>query len=488
MNPWLYWLPSSIKSLKLGQTIFYRDFPVKKLSGMKAALLGRLTAKLSEQNAARRQNADFFIKELGLDNRSGLSYIRLPIMAESLAQRNALYHASNGLGLGLSLMYPKPVNGIEELAGYFNFRDVFPAGGLKGLSPYPLIRLLHGKTVSTSLPFSRRLRRADYSNRESLTAMKLIITIDTEEDEWGKYSVAGHSVENIKKVPALQRLFDEFNVKPTYLVAHTVCEDDSAVEILNGIMDKGGCEIGAHCHPWNTPPFEEELTVYNSMLCNLPPRLQYLKMQSLDETIKKKFGVKPVSFRCGRWGYSSEVAENLLKLGYKVDTSIASYTDWSEYNGPDFSSTPPLAYRFDAKEILTARPSGALVEVPATVGFLQRRFSFTNSIIKAVSRPPLSTLRLKGLLWRLNLVNKVWLSPEYHNAATMIRLVRRMKENNLGFLNMTFHSPCLVPELTPFVRTAEDARAFISNIREFLSFTQDEGIESIKLSEATRHI
>ncbi len=128
LNPWLYWLPSSIKSLKLGQTIFYRDFPVKKLSGMKAALLGRLTAKLSEQNAARRQNADFFIKELGLDNRSGLSYIRLPIMAESLAQRNALYHASNGLGLGLSLMYPTPVNGIEELAGYFNFKGTsFPA-------------------------------------------------------------------------------------------------------------------------------------------------------------------------------------------------------------------------------------------------------------------------------------------------------------------------------------------------------------------------
>ncbi len=328
----------------------------------------------------------------------------------------------------------------------------------------------------------------DCGNRESHTAMKLIITIDAEEDDWGKYSIAGHSVENIREIPALQRLFDEFNVKPTYLVAHTVCEDEGAVEILKGIMDRGASEIGAHCHPWNTPPFEEETTACNSMLCNLPERLQYLKMKSLDETIKKKFGVKPTSFRCGRWGYNSGVAKNLVKLGYKVDTSIASYTDWSEYGGPDFSSAPPLAYRFDGEDISTPRPTGALVEVPATVGFLQRRFSFTNSIIKALSKPPLSALRLKGLLWRLNLANKVWLSPEYHNAATMIRLVRRMKENNFGFINMAFHSPCLVPKLTPFVRTAEDKRAFISNIREFLSFTKTEGIESIKLSETTRLI
>ncbi len=119
LNPWLYWLPTGVKSLKLGQTIFYSDFPVKKLSGMKAALLGGLTTRLSEQNAARRQNADFFIKELGLDNRSGISYLRLPVMAKNLTERDALYHAATALGLGLSLMYPTPINEIEELAGYF---------------------------------------------------------------------------------------------------------------------------------------------------------------------------------------------------------------------------------------------------------------------------------------------------------------------------------------------------------------------------------
>lgn len=134
-NPWLYWLPTGVKSLKLGQTIFYKDFPVKKLSGMKAALLQNLMKRLDRQNAVRRQNADFFIKGLGLDNRCGVSYLRLPVMAQSRAQRDALYHASSGLGLGLSLMYPSPVNGIEELVGYFN-------SNFKGTS-FP-----HAETVS----------------------------------------------------------------------------------------------------------------------------------------------------------------------------------------------------------------------------------------------------------------------------------------------------------------------------------------------------
>ena len=88
--------------------------------------------------------------------------------------------------------------------------------------------------------------------------MKLIVTIDTEEDNWGEYKPAGHTVENIVRVQGVQQLFDEFSVRPTYLISYPVADDDRAVSILKGILERGGCEIGTHCHPWNTPPFEEE--------------------------------------------------------------------------------------------------------------------------------------------------------------------------------------------------------------------------------------
>ena len=105
--------------------------------------------------------------------------------------------------------------------------------------------------------------------------MKLIVTIDTEEDNWGSYNPTGNTVENIGYIRELQELFDKYDVKPTYLLTYPVATDDNSVSLLRGVMERGGCEIGTHCHPWNTPPFKEQTGPKNSMLCNLPSNLQY---------------------------------------------------------------------------------------------------------------------------------------------------------------------------------------------------------------------
>lgn len=318
--------------------------------------------------------------------------------------------------------------------------------------------------------------------------MKLIITIDTEEDSWDGYSPTDNTVRNIERVPALQEMFDGFGVRPTYLVTYPVATDATAVSILKAVMDRGACEIGAHCHPWNTPPFEEEMIKRNTMLCNLPKGLQFEKLRVLDEAIKRSFGIKPTSFRCGRWGYNGDVAENLQRLGYKVDTSIAAYMDWSAYDGPDFSTIPPKAFRFTTDDICGESRNGAMAEVPATVGFLQRRFRMTNRIHRAVRRSPVNRLRIAGVLHRAGLVNKVWLSPEYADAKSMIKLARRMRENGYTFLNMYFHSPNLIAGLTPFVRTKEDEKDFLDRTNDFLKFAFAEGIKSITLSESLKYI
>ena len=69
--------------------------------------------------------------------------------------------------------------------------------------------------------------------------MYLVITIDTEEDNWGNFSPNGYSLENINKIPALQELFDEFNVKPTYLLTYPVATDKTAVSIFKKILKTG---------------------------------------------------------------------------------------------------------------------------------------------------------------------------------------------------------------------------------------------------------
>ena len=188
--------------------------------------------------------------------------------------------------------------------------------------------------------------------------MKLIVTIDTEEDNWSRYSATDNPVKNIERLPHLQSLFDIFGVKPTYLVSYPVATSPRSVDILRGFLDEGKCEIGMHCHPWNTPPFEEEINNYNTMLCNLPEELQYKKMENLHKMILRNFGIVPVSFRAGRWGFNQGVARALCRLGYRVDTSVTPFENWVIYQGPDFSGFDPFPFRFDPESFYMSGEGG----------------------------------------------------------------------------------------------------------------------------------
>lgn len=318
--------------------------------------------------------------------------------------------------------------------------------------------------------------------------MKLVITIDTEEDNWGDYRSSGYTLENIGRIPRLQDLFDRFDVKPTYLVTYPVANNEKALAMLKGIANTGRCEIGAHCHPWNTPPFEEERTARNSMLCNLPSDLQYRKLRRQHQEIEQNFRVSSVSFRAGRWGYNQSVSSNLIRLKYKVDTSVTAYTDWSIYCGPDFSNIPPSPYTISANGCLTMDDEKHLTEIPATVGYIQPNFSICNYSHKTLTGKPWSLLKMHAVLSRANLLNKVSLSPELANSRDMIRLTETMISKGFPVINMFFHSTSLMAGLSPFVKTKKDESAFFRRIREFISYSKNRRIESVTLSEAAAHI
>lgn len=313
--------------------------------------------------------------------------------------------------------------------------------------------------------------------------MNLIITIDTEEDNWARYSTTDNPVENIEKIVQLQALFDRFGIKPTYLVTYPVATNPRSVAILKAILDEGKCEIGTHCHPWNTPPFEEEISERNSMLCNLPEDLVCRKLESLHNVISENFGISPVSFRAGRWGFGTSVTRPLASMGYLVDTSVSPFVDWSAYHGPDFSDYPLSPYRFDLDDIFTPRADGVLLEIPATVGFLQGDFARCQRWTRACDKNNAKKLHLKGILRRVGLLEKAWLSPEQSNAKIMIRLAQRIEEIKLPCLNMSFHSTTLVAGLSPFVRDQEDEMIFLQNIEKLLVHASKSNWTTVLLKE-----
>lgn len=312
--------------------------------------------------------------------------------------------------------------------------------------------------------------------------MYLTITIDTEEDNWGEYDRSSYTVENIARIPRLQDVFIRRGIRPTYLISYPVATDPTAIDILGNYRKSGLCEIGTHPHPWNTPPLHETRTTFNSYISNLSPGLQYRKIRTLHEAILKNFDVAPKSYRSGRWGFNEEVARNLIRLGYSVDTSISPASDWSEYEGIDYSgsSLDPFVYRM---EDLAAERGGSLLEVPATIGFVQTSRRIANSAYWTIKRKLPAGNKILAALSRLRVLNHVCISPETHDASHMIRLTAALMKRGTKVINMFFHSPSLLEGCSPFVRTGADVTAFLSRIDQFLEFAQSAGLRSVTMSE-----
>ena len=122
IRPGLYWIPAAMPFLRLGQSIFPKTVPVKRLSGMQAGLLHDWQQRLQQSNQVRRETAAAISGQLPLRLPQGSShpYLRLPIYAPTPQRRARIHSLSERRGLGVSLAYPTPINEIPEISGMFD--------------------------------------------------------------------------------------------------------------------------------------------------------------------------------------------------------------------------------------------------------------------------------------------------------------------------------------------------------------------------------
>lgn len=128
ITPALYWLPSGTPFLKLGATLFYDDFPMSRLSNMKAAVLRNWQNHLVASNKTRAETATFYCEQLELNNpgREGLPHLRFPVTLASSDDRDIVLRTSRAGGAGISKMYPTPINEIPKLKATFDGKE-FPS-------------------------------------------------------------------------------------------------------------------------------------------------------------------------------------------------------------------------------------------------------------------------------------------------------------------------------------------------------------------------
>src|SRR5438270_2432195 len=184
----------------------------------------------------------------------------------------------------------------------------------------------------------------------------VIVSVDTEEDNW-RPSRNGVAVGNIRELARLGGFFDRLGVRPTYLVNYQVAIKPCAVEVLRDLGASGNAEIGAHLHPWNTPPLDEAFVPRNTMLKNLPADLQLAKLERLTATLEQAFETSPRVFRAGRFGFGSGTVAALLRCGYCVVSSVTLFWNWQWLDyGSVFVGETLDDYRF-APDADSTRPA-----------------------------------------------------------------------------------------------------------------------------------
>jgi perosamine synthetase len=128
VHPLLYWLPAGMPSLRLGQTFFHKEFPVKKMGGMKAGMLYNWRNRLAQSNHTRAETAAYFNQRLRATSERdpSIPYLRLPILVDSPQVRARIDVLSQEMGLGVTSMYPTPIDEIEEIRTSFKGK-AFPS-------------------------------------------------------------------------------------------------------------------------------------------------------------------------------------------------------------------------------------------------------------------------------------------------------------------------------------------------------------------------
>jgi hypothetical protein len=291
------------------------------------------------------------------------------------------------------------------------------------------------------------------------------MTIDTEEEwhwetGWPRENL---SVGNIRHLPKLQELCDRHGVATTYYTNQAVLDDGEARQILLEVARHKHVEIGMHIHPWNTPPFDLDKPVHarDTFVHNLPPEVAIPKLESVYQRFVE-CGVKPTSFRGGRFSCGATVQEFLRDKGLVADSSVVPFTSWDDEGAPDYRHRDCYPVR------LAPRRAGdqPFWEIPQTVGFTRRPFRLWQRTFDCIEHTWLRKLRLIGMAERSGLVRRVWLNFEFPAGRNMLPFLRKLRRMKLPCICLSVHSSSLMAGRNGLTPTKADEDRIFAYMEE----------------------
>jgi hypothetical protein len=315
--------------------------------------------------------------------------------------------------------------------------------------------------------------------------VKVIITIDTEADnQWGL--ALTQETANIRFIPRFQALCERYRFPPTYLCTYEMASANAFDDVLVPLHASGRAEIGAHLHPWTTPPLSrwdrgETAVAYPS---ELPVGVFARKLESLTRLLADKIGAPPRSYRAGRWGLSAAHIPLLLRHGYIADCSVTPLVRWTDRgaqeNGQDFVDAPVTPY-FMAWGDPGREGTSSLLEVPVTILYtntLMRRSPMLRGVYARHRRAALARL-----LNRTFVVAPQWFRPFSDMTVGRLRAIfdtaRRL---DLPVIEMMFHSSELMPKGSPHSPDEASVEQLFERLEGTFAFLAREGVEGSTLA------
>lgn len=306
------------------------------------------------------------------------------------------------------------------------------------------------------------LGHQDYIDLERDEAPRLLVVVDTEaEFDWDSDPDSqATGVSSMESIGLGQEIYEQYHIKPCYAVDYAVVSQPEGYQELVKWLQEDRCEIGAHLHPWITPPIEEALCPHYTFPGNLPAHLEKAKLKNLTQSIEEVFGKRPRAFKAGRYGVGPNTASILEELGYDTDLSLCPPVDYSYCGGPDFSDCESKPFWFGNQK--------KLLELPVTGSFCGFAGQYQKQLYNLGQAYP--KLKLQSLFSRAGLVDRLILSPEGFSTAEHIRLTKVLLAQGVRTFTWSLHSTSLAPGNTPYVKSAEQLTTFLDAFRRYFDF------------------
>jgi len=305
--------------------------------------------------------------------------------------------------------------------------------------------------------------------------LKLAISVDVEEEGLfsGRYPRRGGGLENVQALRRLDFIPEAYGFPLTLLTTYPVAVSRRCRPILLRCAEKQGAEIGAHLHPWNTPPFMEPPGREPLPAADIPPALLTAKLETLLKAIRNGLGVDPGAFRMGRFDLCRQLLDLMPAHGLTVDSSIVPLRYTS--GGTDHFPFPADPFAFTG-----LAGAGTLTEAPLTV---------------VAWSPPLARLvyglaRFLGpagksrLLTAFRYVAAVGTQPTWFPLASMLSAARLHLHRGGRVMTMLLHSSELMPGATPMFPDEHSVSRLIEKLRRFLDrLTERSAVQGVTLSQ-----